>query len=483
MLDPNIITRGAELAQIQQQRNFDSLGELGGSLGRLVLGRRINQMQQLKPEQRQEFANNSIFAPFLNTQLRVDEAAALKSKMEQERHVADIGNTNAQALERTANAGDITQKTTINRQRAISGALAAALSGDPQAVSFMLEQGKTGGIIDSDSYARANRFLLDNKNNPEAIASLVKSLGIAGAEKPEQYIQPDANTVANNVQSDLNSQRTYDASIYGTRVGAETADKDRVQEQNQFEQNFEYTAQQDEIKNGQGEIKEFGGKAWIVYKDGTYRPAVGVDGKQISASKTETPEQKMVRVDSALGSADAAKAAARASQDAAGLINDMGLYWGTGATNWLGNIPGTDAKAFHAKLENLKSQVFLPAVKALQGMGALSNAEGEKISASIANLDPKISPEAMKQQLTVLAKQMSDAAKLANQRTRNYASRGGTIPLNSKANTSNVDVEPETSSYKGVTIPLSKVKELAQQAGLSTQEAIKRFQSQGLIIK
>ena len=95
-------------------------------------------------------------------------------------------------------------------------------------------------------------------------------------------------------------------------------------------------------------------------------------------------------------------------------------------------MPGTDAKDFQVQLENLKSQVFLPTVKALQGMGALSNAEGEKIAAAVANLDTKQGPEAMKKQLTILAQQMNQAAQIANRKTQNYASRGGTIPIQSQ---------------------------------------------------
>lgn len=109
---------------------------------------------------------------------------------------------------------------------------------------------------------------------------------------------------------------------------------------------------------------------------------------------------------------------------------------GTGLTSAFGMIPSTDAKDFQARLENLKSQVFLPTVKAMQGMGALSNAEGEKIAAAVANLDPKIGPDAMRQQLSIIARQMANAAQKSKQQTLNYASRGGTIPLNTQNHSS-----------------------------------------------
>lgn len=54
-------------------------------------------------------------------------------------------------------------------------------------------------------------------------------------------------------------------------------------------------------------------------------------------------------------------------------------------------VPGTDAADFKAELDAMKAQVFLPMVQSMKGMGALSNAEGEKLTASIGALDPKMS--------------------------------------------------------------------------------------------
>ena len=53
-------------------------------------------------------------------------------------------------------------------------------------------------------------------------------------------------------------------------------------------------------------------------------------------------------------------------------------------------IPGSDTAGFDAQLETLKAKVFLPEVQKMQGMGALSNAEGQKISAAFGALDPNM---------------------------------------------------------------------------------------------
>ena len=53
-------------------------------------------------------------------------------------------------------------------------------------------------------------------------------------------------------------------------------------------------------------------------------------------------------------------------------------------------LAGTNAAGFVARLGALKAQVFLPMVQSMKGMGALSNAEGDKLTAAIGALDPSM---------------------------------------------------------------------------------------------
>jgi hypothetical protein len=55
-------------------------------------------------------------------------------------------------------------------------------------------------------------------------------------------------------------------------------------------------------------------------------------------------------------------------------------------------IPGTDAAGFASQLETFKAQTFIPQVAALKGMGALSDAEGKKLTAAVGALDTKMKP-------------------------------------------------------------------------------------------
>jgi hypothetical protein len=84
----------------------------------------------------------------------------------------------------------------------------------------------------------------------------------------------------------------------------------------------------------------------------------------------------------------------------ASLLSHPGRKNATGASHYLSLIPGTDAKDFAVKLDTFKSQTFIPMVSALKGMGALSDAEGKKLSAAVGALDPSMSEKSFKEELS-----------------------------------------------------------------------------------
>lgn len=95
----------------------------------------------------------------------------------------------------------------------------------------------------------------------------------------------------------------------------------------------------------------------------------------------------------------------RAIDSANRLLEHPGLQSAVGVKGLTGGllggwvVPGTDAADFGAELDAMKAQVFLPMVQSMKGMGALSNAEGEKLTASIGALNPKMSEAAFKASL------------------------------------------------------------------------------------
>lgn len=286
MLDPSIITRGAERAQLQQQQNMESLGEFGGNLGRLVLGRRINQMRQLeKPEDQQAFANNSIFSPFLNDTLRADRAAAAKAAADQLKFDADLKKTYAETYKLGSESGKIATETGITRQNNAASIWNVYLNGGAGAAKAVLEGMKARGLIDETNY-QAELTALTDLDGKTAAEQQQYALGrFKGLQDPKYSLTTADNVLDNNTSAD-NNIRSTNAQIYGINKTAETADENRAVQVKRLE----FDQQQAEIKNGQGEIKEANGKLWIVYKDGTARPAVDANGTQLAASKANNPQ-------------------------------------------------------------------------------------------------------------------------------------------------------------------------------------------------
>ena len=73
-------------------------------------------------------------------------------------------------------------------------------------------------------------------------------------------------------------------------------------------------------------------------------------------------------------------------------------------------MPGSDSANFQAELNTFQSQAFLPMVAQLKGMGALSDAEGKKLTAAVGALDPKMGEKAFRDSIGRITKDM-DAAR------------------------------------------------------------------------
>lgn len=78
-------------------------------------------------------------------------------------------------------------------------------------------------------------------------------------------------------------------------------------------------------------------------------------------------------------------------------------------------VPGTDAAGFKAQLETFKAQTFIPMVATLKGMGALSDAEGKKLTAAVGALDPSMKQTEFDKQITKIKGDLESARQKAQQ--------------------------------------------------------------------
>jgi len=74
------------------------------------------------------------------------------------------------------------------------------------------------------------------------------------------------------------------------------------------------------------------------------------------------------------------------------LITHPGKAAATGKSSLLNPvaIPGTDRAGYLTKLDTFKSQMFIPMVSQMKGMGQLSDAEGKKLLDAVGAIDPKM---------------------------------------------------------------------------------------------
>ena len=78
-------------------------------------------------------------------------------------------------------------------------------------------------------------------------------------------------------------------------------------------------------------------------------------------------------------------------------------------------IPGTDAAGFKAQLETFKAQTFIPMVSTLKGMGALSDAEGKKLTAAVGALDTSMKQSEFDKQVAKIKGDLEAARQRAMQ--------------------------------------------------------------------
>ena len=141
----------------------------------------------------------------------------------------------------------------------------------------------------------------------------------------------------------------------------------------------------------------------------------------------EKPIERIERLEKVESFAVAARNAAEGVKLAAQLANDTkAIYESTGGywNRAMRNVPGTDEYNFDQGLETMKAKIFLAQIDQMRGLGALTQAEGEALKASIASINPNQEPESVQQSLTEIAKQLSKAAQSANKKAQIYATKG-----------------------------------------------------------
>lgn len=279
-----MLDQGSQIAQFYTQNKTDSelnrlYKEANGDLNKML-----------------EIGKQSPFARYVMPQLQAQKQAQIEAAIKQQKDISEIGKTDSEAFKNNQQGGGYKLENSQKQLGAIQSAVQqASMTGDKGAAIIGLDAAKRVGLISPEDYDQQYKLL--SVMTPEQVKAYAQSVTFANAKDPASILFQTANnvadnetSVANNIRtntaSENNNVRSTNASIYATDTNAATADKNRGIQQ----QRLEFDQQQAEIKNGQGEIKEANGKLWIVYKDGTARPAVDANGTQLASNKTNNPQ-------------------------------------------------------------------------------------------------------------------------------------------------------------------------------------------------
>ena len=101
---------------------------------------------------------------------------------------------------------------------------------------------------------------------------------------------------------------------------------------------------------------------------------------------------------------------------------------GTLSGGLVSKIPGTAAAGFASQLETFKAQTFLPQVEKLKGMGALSDAEGKKLTAAVGALDINMKQSEFDAQVAKIKADLKAARDRAASRTSGATSPSANKP-------------------------------------------------------
>lgn len=271
--------------------NVAKMLDEGSQIGQLWQQQRLNrELDRIYNESQGDvnkmlsLGQQSQMARYIVPQIQAQQAASQKNILDQQKTLAEIANTTAQANERTANAGNTTFDTSQKKYGAIQGAFQqAAMTGDKGTVLLALDALQRTGAITPEDYA--HNFKIISVMNPDEIKQYATGSGLLNKDLAP-YLSQTKNNEADNATSVANNVRTTNATLTGQRIAAETADKNRIQDKILAEQRIALERGEFETMIGTD------GKAYAVYRNGQVEPLLLKSGEAL------TPQPKGAGVNS-----------------------------------------------------------------------------------------------------------------------------------------------------------------------------------------
>lgn len=192
-----------------------------------------------------DLGKQSPMARWVMPQLQAQQAAQQKQVLDNQKTQSEIYKNMGSGGKDFADAGNTTQKTANSRLTDAKQAIfAGAQNGNPQFIKMGLDAAKAAGAIDDQTHAQFTQQLDSLGGDPKKISEWAKNAILAGSQNPASFLFQTADNAANNAQSDINNQRTTNASIYSTDKNYQTQQQKMSQDQQQFNAQMQFKQQQ-----------------------------------------------------------------------------------------------------------------------------------------------------------------------------------------------------------------------------------------------
>ena len=146
---------------------------------------------------------------------------------------AEIGKTNSEATKNNAQAGGFTLDNSQKKFGAVQSVFQqAAMTGDKAQVLLGLDALQRTGAITPEDYA--HNFSIIQAMTPEDVQKYAGGIAFSNKDTAP-YLFQTKNNAADNATSVANNVRTTNATLTGQRIAAETAEKNRIQQDKQFQ--------------------------------------------------------------------------------------------------------------------------------------------------------------------------------------------------------------------------------------------------------
>ena len=368
---------GAAIRNDVQQQQAYQVAQQQALAQRDMQSRVLNSLISNKNATASDYANASLLVPGLKDQLK--QSWEMKSSDQQQSQLRDVGQVYAAV---SSGRPDLAAQKLTERAIALEAA-----GGSKQEVQALKAQAEA--ITAHPEFARATvGMMLASLPGGEKLISSATTMGKEQREAgmyPTELRKGRAEAATAEATAGIKSVEALNAP---TRVGLENAN---------IESTIQDRAAGQQIAQGQLGVAQENAM--------TGRGNLTLEQQKQAATMGEKKKTESLAAQDQIDTINSSLSSVQALAKHPSIDLMVGSY--TGKLN--SNIPGSSRKDIEALVDTVKSQQFLTGIKQMSGMGALSNAEGDKIGSAVASLSLDQSPKAFKNALGVIQSTLEKA--------------------------------------------------------------------------